>query len=480
MDEMRWMDATAVADAIADGDVKASEVLDAAIERIESANPTLNAVVIDWFDRARDEAISVTGSPDAPLAGVPTLLKDLWADLAGAPLTNGNRALRDAAPVSNFDSTLVERYRRAGLIIAGRTNSPELGSLPVTEPLAYGPTRNPWNTDHTPGGSSGGAAAAVAAGLVPIAHASDGGGSIRIPASCCGLVGLKPSQGRITLGPARTESNLGVEHCVTRTVRDSALLLDLSAGPGVGDSVIAPAPSARYVDEVGADPGVLRIGVLDHDPRGTPVDPVCAQAANDTAGMLGSLGHQIDTSWPEALADQTVATRFMAQWATNMAVGIAAMGRGLGRELTEDEVEPVNWAMAHFARNFSAVDLAESQAAVADYRRRVQAWWDAGWDLLVTPTVAQPPPRIGEHLATDDDPMVGMKRAAEWVCFTSQFNMTGQPAISLPLAWTDDGLPIGVQLVAAYGREDLLIRVASQLEAARPWADRRPDVSAWT
>ncbi len=474
------MDATAVADAIAAGDLKASEVLDAAIGRIESANPTLNAVVIDCFDRARDEAVSVTGSPDARLAGVPTLLKDLWADLAGVPLTNGNRALRDAAPVSTFDSTLVERYRRAGLIIAGRTNSPELGSLPVTEPLAYGPTRNPWNTDHTPGGSSGGAAAAVAAGLVPIAHASDGGGSIRIPASCCGLVGLKPSQGRITLGPARTESNLSVEHCVTRTVRDSALLLDLSAGPGIGDSVIAPAPTARYTDEVGADPGVLRIGVLDHDPRGTPVDPSCAQAANDTAALLASLGHQVDTSWPEALADQTISERFMAQWATNMAVGIAAMGRSLGRELTEDEVEPVNWAMAHFARNFSAVDLAESQATVAGFRRRVHAWWDTGWDLLITPTVAQPPPRIAEHLATDDDPMAGMRRSAEWVCFTSQFNMTGQPAISLPLAWSDDGLPIGVQLVAAYGREDLLIRVAAQLEAARPWTDRRPELSAWT
>jgi amidase len=474
MEDVRWMDASQVAVTIAAGDLSPSEVLDATIDRIEAANPALNAVIIEWFEQAREVARHLTVSAETPLGGVPTLLKDLWADMAGAPLTNGNRALRDAGHTSVNDTTLVERYRRAGLVIAGRTNSPELGSLPVTEPLAYGPTRNPWNHDHTPGGSSGGAAAAVAAGLVPIAHASDGGGSIRIPAACCGLVGLKPSQGRITLGPARTESNLGVEHCVTRSVRDSALMLDISAGPGIGDSVIAPAPGLTYADEVGADPGVLRIGVLDHDPRGGTIDPVCADAATDAAALLASLGHHVDTSWPDSLADESMSTRFMAQWATNMAVGIAAMGRSLGRELTEDEVEPVNWAMAEFAKNFSAVDLAESQAAVADFRRRTLAWWAAGWDLLITPTVGQAPPRIGEHLATEADPMVGMRRSAEWVVFTGQFNMTGQPAISLPLAWTADGLPIGVQLVAAYGREDLLIRVASQLEAAQPWAHRHP------
>jgi amidase len=474
MKDTRWMDASQVAETIAAGDLNAAEVLDATIDRIEAANPALNAVVVEWFEQAHDDARHLTVSQETALGGVPTLLKDLWADMAGVPLTNGNRALRAAGRTSQHDTTLVERYRRAGLVIAGRTNSPELGSLPVTEPLAYGPTRNPWNLDHTPGGSSGGAAAAVAAGLVPIAHASDGGGSIRIPAACCGLVGLKPSQGRITLGPGRSENNLGVEHCLTRSVRDSALMLDISAGPGIGDSVIAPAHNSKYVDEVGADPGVLRIGVLAHDPRGTTIDPACAAAATDTASLLASLGHHVDTAWPDSLADESMSTRFMAQWATNMAVGIAAMGRSLGRELTEDDVEPVNWAMAEFARNFSAVDLAESQAAVADFRRRTLAWWAGGWDLLITPTVGQPPPRIGQHLATETDPMLGMKRAAEWVVFTGQFNMTGQPAISLPLAWNADGLPIGVQLVAAYGREDLLIRVASQLEAAQPWAHRRP------
>src|SRR6187431_2931282 len=256
-DDTRWMDATEQAALVRSGQVSPTELLEAAIERIESIDPHLNAVVIRWFDEAR--ATAAGPLPDGPFRGVPFLLKDLWAAYAGQPLTNGNRALKDALAPSPADTTLVGRFRNAGLVTAGRTNSPEFGSLPTTEPEAWGPTRNPWNTDHSPGGSSGGAAAAVSSGMVPIAHASDGGGSIRIPASCCGLVGLKPSQGRITSGPARDESGLGVEHCVSRTVRDTAALLDATHGPGVGDTVIAPAPSRPYLAEVGAEPGRLRI-----------------------------------------------------------------------------------------------------------------------------------------------------------------------------------------------------------------------------
>lgn len=469
--QTRWLDATEQARLVADGEVTATELLEAAIERIEGSNAALNAVVIEWFDAARQRAAT---APAGAFGGVPFLLKDLWADYAGHPLSNGNRVLRDAGVRSTFTSTLVERHLAAGLVIAGRTNSCELGSLPVTEPLAYGPTRNPWDLARSPGGSSGGAAAAVAAGLVPIAHASDGGGSIRIPASCTGLVGLKPSQGRITLGPARAESNLGVEHCVARTVRDTARLLDATAGPGIGDAVIAPAPPRPYVDEIGADPGQLRIGLLDHDPRGAVVHPDCVAAVEHCATLLAGLGHHLDHAWPAALGDTTQTARFMVQWATNMATGIDSFAELLGRPLTAADVEPVNWAQAEFARASSAVDLATSQAAVARFRRGLQAWWDDGWDLLLTPTTAEPAPFIGEFLPTEDDPLAGLRRAATFVVFTGQFNMSGQPAISLPLHWNDDGLPIGVQLVAAYGREDLLIRVAAQLEAAHPWSARRP------
>src|SRR6476620_10510107 len=281
--DTRWMDATEQAELVRRGEVSAAELLDAAIERIEALDGALNAVVIRWFDEAR---AATQHLPEGRFHGVPFLLKDLWAHYAGQPLTNGCQALKDTLPRSASDTTLVGRFRAAGLNIAGRTNSPEFGSLPTTEPTAWGPTHNPWNLAHSPGGSRGGSAAAVAAGMVPFAHASDGGGSIRIPASACGLVGLKPSQGRITLGPFRDESNLGVELCVSRSVRDTARLLDAVHGPGIGDTVIAPPPARPYVDELGADPGRLRIGLLDHHPYGAPVHDECAAAVRAAASLL--------------------------------------------------------------------------------------------------------------------------------------------------------------------------------------------------
>ncbi len=435
-----------------------------------------------WFDRARlqaeaiDDSWSAEGTDRdwAPFAGVPFLLKDLWAHDAGTPMTNGNAALRAAQPISTFDTTLVARCREAGLVNVGRTNSPELGSLPVTEPVAYGPTRNPWNLERTAGGSSGGAAAAVAAGMVPMAHASDGGGSIRIPASCCGLVGLKPSQGRITLGPERDETGLSTVLCVSRSVRDTARLLDAVRGPGVGDTVIAPPPARPYADELAADPGRLRVGLLDSHPQERPLHGDCVAAVRSAASLLEGLGHDVSPAHPDVLGDSSFTPRFMAMWATNMAVGIDTMSKMAGHELTEDEVEPVNWAQAEFARQLSGVRYAEALAAVLEFRRALHQWWADGWDLLLTPTLAEPPVEIGEHDARPDDPMAGMKRATSFVAFTPQFNASGQPAINVPLHWNDDGLPIGVQLVAAYGREDLLIAVAAQLEAAHPWAQRQP------
>jgi len=470
-EQTRWLDATAQAELVSSGDASSVELVGAAIERIEALDGPLNAVVVRWFDDALARAAEIdAGSSQAatgPFAGVPTLLKDLWAHSVGHPMTNGNVALRDAMPISTHDSTLVARFRSAGLVSLGRTNSPELGSLPVTEPLSFGPTRNPWSTDHTPGGSSGGAAAAVAAGMVPIANASDGGGSIRIPASCCGLVGLKTSSGRITMGPERDESGPGVGFAVSRSMRDTASLLDAVHGPGVGDNVIAPAPSRPYIDEVGADPGALRVGLLDHHPHGLPVHAECVEAARLAGRLLEGLGHSVEPEHPAMLDDTEFSARFMAMWATNMAGGIATLGATIGRDLTADEVEPVNWAMGQFAQNLTATQYASALAAVSEFRRSVRAWWEVdGWDLLVTPTLSEPPTRIGEHDATPDDPMAGMKRAADFVGFTPPFNTSGQPAISVPLHVTPEGLPVGVQIVAGYGREDLLIQVASQLEAA--------------
>lgn len=473
-EQTRWMDAVDQAALVASGRVSPTELLEAAIERIERIDPELNAVTIRWFDHARETAKGEL--PDGPFRGVPFLLKDLYATYAGQPISNGNLAFKRERVIADADTTLVGRHRAAGLVIAGRTNSPELGSVPTTEPVAWGATRNPWDTTRTPGGSSGGAAAAVASGMVPFAHASDGGGSIRIPSSCCGLVGLKPSQGRITLGPLRDESGLGVEHCVSRTVRDSAALLDATRGPGIGDTVIAPAPARPYVEELTTDPGQLRIGILDHHPQGGAVDPACAAAARNVGALLESLGHHVEPAWPKALEDKASASSFGALWAAAMGLSSRGFERQLGRRLQDDELEPMNRAQAEAAANFSAVDYALALSAVSQYRRALQSWWHDGWDLLLTPTLAELPLKLGTLACNPDDPMAVMARAGQFVPFTPPFNMSGQPAISLPLEWTTEGLPVGVQLVAAYGKEDVLIRVASQLEQAKPWAGRTPNI----
>jgi amidase len=472
-DETRWMDATDQATLVATGKVTPSELVDAAIERIEDFDPALNAVVMRWFDHARQLA-SDASLPEGPFRGVPFLLKDLYTTYAGQTLSNGNRALKEAGVIDAADSSLVARYRAAGLVVVGRANSPEMGSLPTTQPTAWGATRNPYDLERTPGGSSGGSAAAVAAGMVPFANASDGGGSIRIPASCCGLVGLKPSQGRVTVGPVRAEVGLGVEHCVSRTVRDSAALLDAVRGPGVGDTVIAPVPERPYVDEVGAAPGRLRVGFLDAHPLGGFLHEDCVEAVRSVATMLEGLGHDVTGAFPDVLADPTVSPQFMAMWATNMAMAARGFGRTIGRELTAEDMEPVNWVQVEHAKSLSAFDYAQALDASYQFRRHVQQWWEDGWDLLLTPTLGEPPPLLSEFADVPGDPLAPMRRAGQFVPFTPAFNMSGQPAISLPLHWNAAGLPIGVQLVAGYGREDVLIRIASQLEQAHPWAHIHP------
>jgi len=472
-DETRWMDATDQAALVAEGAVTPSELLEAAIERIERSNPSLNAVVIEWFDHARSVAAD-PALPDGPFRGVPFLLKDLYTNFAGQTMSNGNVALKEAAKIDTTDTTLVARFKATGLVIAGRTNTSEMGSLPTAQPLAWGPTRNPWGLDRTSGGSSGGAAAAVAAGMVPFANASDGGGSIRIPASCCGLVGLKPSQGRTTVGPARAEVGLGVELCVSRTVRDTARLLDAVRGPGVGDAVIAPAPQRPYVEELGAESGRLRIGLLDVHPRGGFLHEDCVTAVRAAASMLEGLGHIVEPAWPACLADGTLAEKFMALWAVQLAMAARQFGQTLGRELTADDIEPVNWVHVERARRLTAVDYAAAEVAGWAFRRTLQQWWADGWDLLLTPTVAEPPLPLTEFENNPEHPTAPMRRAGQFAAFTPPFNMSGQPAISLPLHRNAEGLPVGIQLAAAYGREDILIRVASQLEAAHPWLSERP------
>jgi len=472
-DDTRWLDATAQAELVTSGKVTPLEMVNAAIERVERFDGALNALTYRWFDAARQLASS-SELPEGPFRGVPYLLKDLYAAEAGKPLSNGSKAYKAADYVSTEDSTLVARYKASGLISIGRSNSPEFGSVPVTEPEAWGPTRNPWDLSRTPGGSSGGSASAVAAGIVPIAHASDGGGSIRIPAACCGLVGLKVSQGRISMGPNRDESNLGVEHCVSRSVRDSARLLDATHGPGIGDVIIAPTPRRPFIDEVGADPGRLRIGFLDFNPRGGDVHTDCVDGVHKTAKLLESLGHHVEPGFPEIFSDNEIGRAFSMLWSTNMGTAIRRFSEALGREMTPNDIEAMNWAQAEFAKGVNGVDFSLAQASSIQFRRAIQSWWTKGWDLLLTPTLSAPPLPVGSMPNNPERPMTPLMTAGSWVAFTSQFNISGQPAISLPLHRTAEGLPVGMQLAAAYGREDLLIRVASQLEQAAPWAHLTP------
>jgi len=476
-DETRWLDATAQADLVRTGQVSSSELTEAAITRIESIDPKLNVVNYKWFDHGRELASNVDNDqPHTHFAGVPFLLKDLHTFYAGFPISNGNKAMKAANFTPTFSTTLVERFSAQHLVILGRTTSPEWGSVPLTEPEAWGISRNPWNTDHTCGGSSGGSAAAVAAGMVPVAHASDGGGSIRIPASCCGLVGLKVSQGRITVGPTRLETNLGVELCVSRSVRDTAAMLDAVHGPGVGDLVIAPPPMRRYIDEIGAPPGRLRIGFVTTKFTGEAIHADCVDAVERTAKLLESLGHHVEPAFPAALADTTAAARFSALWSTNMATNRDGLASLLGRAVGENDVELMNWAMAEFAKNLSAVDYANAVNAAGAFRRNVARWWADGWDLLLTPTLSAPPLPVGMSRNNPADLGETGRASVDWVSFTSQFNTTGQPAISLPMHWNADDLPIGIQLVAAYGREDTLIRIAAELEASAPWDHRHPNI----
>jgi amidase len=473
-----FLDATAQAELVRTGRASALELVDDAIARVEKLDPELNAVIHPRFDKARAEARGAL--PDGPFRGVPLLVKDLLAGIEGDPHHEGMRFLRDAGYRADHTDALAQRYLDAGFVCIGRTNAPELGIVPTTEPEAYGPTRNPWDTRRTTGGSSGGSAAAVASGMVAVAHANDGGGSIRIPASCCGLVGLKPSRGRTSLMPdfSVIDDLLIVELCVSKTVRDTAGVLDVLQGAAAGDTVRAPAPDRSYRQEVGAAPGKLRVGLLTHNPLDTgEIHPDCVAAARDAAQLLESLGHRVEETFPPALVDPALVGHFTTLWASTLVYNLRYWERKVGREITEADVEPLTWSLAELGRSITAPDYVDAQHAALELGRRVEAWYASGFDLLLTPTLGEPPVEIGTF-STPDEPLLGFLRAATFVPYTPLANMTGEPAISLPLSWNADNLPIGIQLMGAYGREDILLRVAAQLEQARPWADRLPPVHA--
>jgi amidase len=483
-DHLATLDATAQAQLVADGEASPAELVDAAIARCERLNPELNAIIHELYDDGR--AAAANSLPDGPFKGVPFLLKDLGAAFAGQPLHMGMRVLKEAGFRAPVDSYLAQRFRAAGFVTIGKTNTPELGILPTTEPDAYGATRNPWDEERTSGGSSGGSAAAVAAGLVPIAHANDGGGSIRIPASCCGLVGLKPTRQRISEGPLAGDnlSGLTAELVVARSVRDVAAVLDAVHGPAPGDPYVAPPPMRPYRDEIGAEPAGLRIGFTTTPAlEDVATDPACVAAVEGAGRLLEELGHHVEAGSPTDAAAGAdggldIGDTFLTRWAAGQTMILDTLGLALGREIREDEVEPLTWTLAQIGRERSAGRYLQDVAVHQAMSRLIAGWYEGGYDLLMTPTMAERPAPLGSWDDSGDNPMAAFRRSYPAGAFTAIFNVTGQPAISLPLHWSDDGLPVGVQLVAPFGREDLLIAVAAQLERAAPWAERRPPLFA--
>ena len=478
LDDVLARDATAQADLVRNGDITSGELVAASIAAAQQRNPAINAIIHPRYERALAEAAEVQPDHGGPFPGVPMVVKDLGCAMAGEPHHGGTRALKNLGYLAPTDSALYRRFRRAGFVVIGRTNTPEWGSTITTEPIAYGPSRNPWNLDHSTGGSSGGSAAAVSAGIVAVGHANDGGGSIRIPASECGLVGLKPTRGRVSHAPDAGEGWAGssIDGAVTRSVRDAAAVLDAIAGYEPGDPYIAP-PFARPLrDEVGVHPGRLRIGMLS-GAGSAMVHSECTLAVEKTARLLEAAGHHVEASAPAALGDPGLVERFVTVLAANTLRDLDVLESILGRPATDDDLEPDNLRYAHMGRSVTAAEYIHTLEAQHAWSRAMLSWWHPadgshGFDLFLSPVLAGPPPPIG-WLSGEE----GAHRVAELLLFTAQFNVTGQPAISLPLHVSADGLPIGVQLVAAYGREDILVRVAAQLEAASPWSALAPSKS---
>jgi amidase len=477
--ELGTLDATAQADLVRRRELSPRELVDAAIVRLETVNPRLNAVIHTQLDTARALAGSAQ-LPDGPFRGVPFLMKDIGGAEAGQPNHAGSRLMKELGWRESADAYITAKLKQAGLVILGRTSTPELAMLATTEPDAYGPTRNPWNPQHSAGGSSGGAAAAVAAGIVPCAHASDGGGSIRGPGSMCALIGLKPTRGRSSFGPALGErwSGFSNEFAMTRSIRDTAALLDVASGAMPGDPYTAPPPARSFAASAATPPGRLRIGVLRRGLRDVALHAESLAAADRAARALADAGHVVEEAHPAALDEPGYIMDYVNVVASNAARAVQVWSERAGRELRPDDMEILTWAVAQHGRARKATDLLAAVESVHRFGRRVAAWWSDGFDLLLTPTQAAPPPAIGELSSTPEEPLRALLRSAPYGVFTLPFNLSGQPAISLPVHWTPDGLPIGAQLVAAFAREDLLLSVGAQLEAALGWATQRPPIHA--
>ncbi len=475
MDNLAFLDATAQADLVRRKEVSPVELVDGAIARIEKLNPELNAVILPLYEQARTAASSV--SLGAPFAGVPFLLKDLVAELEGTPLSDGSAFLA-GHNISSRDSELVRRFKKAGFVILAKTNSSEFGLMPTTEPHHFGSTRNPWDTSRGTGGSSGGSAAAVASGMVSAAHANDGGGSIRIPASACGLVGLKPTRGRNSLAPNYGDIASGIihEHVVTRSVRDSAAILDATAGPMPGDPHIAPAPERPFAEEVGRDPGLLRIGFGTTPLTGAPAHPDCIAGAQMAAKLCEELGHDVSETSP-SVDSRLLFKSFGALMTGYLRWVIDDSARKTGRAPSENDFEPVTWKMYENGQKQSGGDYLLAIQDLQKVSRDFGSFF-SDCDVWLTPTLAQPPVPIGYFDYSPETRDEHLAHLGDFTGFTLIANATGQPAISVPLHWTNDGLPVGIQLTGRYGDEALLIRLAAQLEQALPWSDRRPPISA--
>jgi len=487
-------DATGLGELIRKKEITPLEVLEEAVSRIEKLNPMVNAVVLKMFDHALKLAEGPI--PDGPFTGVPFLLKDLLAAYKGFPLTGGSRSCRNVIP--DRHSELVGRFIDSGLIVMGKTNTPEFGLMNVTEPELFGPARNPWDTNRTPGGSSGGSAAAVAAGMVPMASAGDGGGSIRIPASCCGLFGLKPSRGRNPTGPlhGRVWQGAVVEHVISRSVRDSAAVLDAVSGPDHGAPCVAARQERPFIDEVTTEPGKLKIAYSVASPIHTDVHDECKDAVHDAAALLAGLGHEVVEASPD-IDGLMLVKSYLMMYFGEMAADLTQLKKDKKSGFINHDIEIVTRTLALLGNTFTAGEFV-SMMRQWDIAARAMGSFHEKYDLYLTPTIALPPVRIGE-LAPKTGEIFMMKicnalklggllksagivdimavNSFRFTPFTQLANCTGQPAMSVPLYWTGSGLPVGVQFIAPNGNEALLFRTAGQLERARPWFDKRPALS---
>ena len=492
--EYESYDALGLAELVQKKEVSPADLCEAAIGRIEKLNPRLNAVVTPLYDQGRETASKAVG--DGPFAGVPFLLKDLAFDFAGVPTSRGCKTFKNIAV--DHDSEMVSRFKQAGVVIVGKTNTPEFGLMGITEPEVFGPCRNPWNTDHTPGGSSGGSASAVAAGIVPFASGGDGGGSIRIPSSCCGVFGLKPSRGRNPSGPDHGIPWQGAvqDHVITRSVRDSAAMLDATQGPDQGAPFIIDPPAGSYLEALEREPRSLKIAFNTQSPLGTTVQPECVQAVEKTAKILEELGHSVEEARPE-IDGLALARSYLALYFGEVAADIDSLTPILGRKAGPEDVEPLTWTLGLLGRAYSSGYFVTAMREWAQAGRRMGTFFQT-YDLYLTPTTAFPPARIGELAPKPAEALLmkivnglragwllkasGMvdqlaERSLERTPFTQLANLSGLPAMSVPLYWTPDGLPVGSQFIGPFGDEITLLQLAAQLEKAQPWFARRPPLN---